>query len=347
MLDNLTLIVLYFLMKKKQNRLIHSRYRKLYLSRLSAFEKKIRQRRIPRVALLDPAHSAWSRLVESRDDQAMITLTGFDFNSFFWLLAKFQPLYDNNSPFLAEDGSIIPIGERGRGRPRIVTAVDCLGLCLAWTRTRGSNMVLQLIFGMTATPVSMYLRFSRRILVGILENEPLAQIKIPDDNTIKGFQQTIRERFPALDGCWCTMDGLKLYIQKSGNNTKQNNFYNGWTHDHYVSAVLVFCPDGSIPIACFNVPGSIHDSCIADWGNIYKKLEGVYKRVEGKCTVDSAFSKKRFPFLLKSGLNFETINHNTETYRDQLILNMQATSMRQCAEWGMRAIQSSFPRLKD
>jgi hypothetical protein len=25
----------------------------------------------------------------------------------------------------------------------------------------------------------------------------------------------------------------------------------------------------------------------------------------------------------------------------------QATSMRQAAEWGMRAIQSSFPRLKD
>ncbi len=28
-------------------------------------------------------------------------------------------------------------------------------------------------------------------------------------------------------------------------------------------------------------------------------------------------------------------------------IQMQATSMRQSAEWGMRAVQSSFPRLKD
>ena len=72
------------------------------------------------------------------------------------------------------------------------------------------------------------------------------------------------------------MDGLKLYLQQAGDSTTQNNFYNGWTHDHYVSAVLVFCPDGTIPIACFNVPGSVHDSTIAEWGNIYGKLENVY-----------------------------------------------------------------------
>ena len=67
-------------------------------------------------------------------------------------------------------------------------------------------------------------------------------------------------------------------------------------HDHYVSAVLVFCLDGTIPIACYNVPGCIHDSTIADWGNIYKKLEGIYNaELQGKCTVDSAFSKKNVP----------------------------------------------------
>jgi hypothetical protein len=29
------------------------------------------------------------------------------------------------------------------------------------------------------------------------------------------------------------------------------------------------------------------------------------------------------------------------------VLQQEATSLRQAAEWGMRAIQSSFPRLKD
>lgn len=36
------------------------------------------------------------------------------------------------------------------------------------------------------------------------------------------------------------MDGLKLYLQKAGDYDTQNNFYNGWTHNHYVSAVFVF-----------------------------------------------------------------------------------------------------------
>ena len=68
------------------------------------------------------------------------------------------------------------------------------------------------------------------------------------------------------------MDGLvKLYLQPLSDCITQNNFYNGWTHDHYVEAVIVFCPDGTIPISCFNVPGSIHDSMIAEMGNVYNK----------------------------------------------------------------------------
>jgi hypothetical protein len=82
------------------------------------------------------------------------------------------------------------------------------------------------------------------------------------------------------------MDGLKLYL---------NHFYNGWKHNHYVGAVIVFCPDGTIPICCFNVPGSVHDSLMAERGSVYDKLERVYARCGGKCTVDSAFSKKIIP----------------------------------------------------
>jgi hypothetical protein len=94
----------------------------------------------------------------------MITLTGFDFITFDWLLEKFKEKYDNYSPFVDPYGRIVPINNLQKGRPRLTTAADCLGLCLAWTRTRGSNMVLQIIFGMTSSPVSIYLRFGRRIL---------------------------------------------------------------------------------------------------------------------------------------------------------------------------------------
>ena len=96
------------------------------------------------------------------------------------------------------------------------------------------------------------------------------------------------------------MDGLKLYLQQSSNDEVQQRFYNGWTHDHYVTSVFCFCPDGTIPIAFFNVPGSVHDSQVADWGDVYLKLEAVYRSMGGKCTVDSAFGQVEREFLIKS-----------------------------------------------
>jgi len=265
-----------------------------------------------------------------------------NFETFDWLLERFRPLYEEYSPFIDPNGKIVRIRFQGRGRKRLIDAQDCLGLVLAWTRTRGSNMVLQMIFGMTGTPVSMYLRYARRLLIRILANEPDSAIRIPSHDTIREYQAAIRAKHEALDGVWCTMDGLKLYLQQSGDSTIQNNFYNGWTHDHYVSAVIVFCPDGTIPIACYNVPGCIHDSTIAEWGNVYKKLETVYNSaVQGKCTVDSAFSKKRSPFLIKS----QQADPDGDDVNAAVI--MQAKSMRQSAEWGMRSLQASFPRLKD
>ena len=76
-------------------------------------------------------------------------------------------------------------------------------------------------------------------------------------------------------------------LEKEGGSAsgfeEQDRYYNGWTHSHYVSAVIVivfcsdgavivFCPDGTIPIVAYNVPGSVHDSMIAEWGGVYEKL---------------------------------------------------------------------------
>ena len=85
------------------------------------------------------------------------------------------------------------------------------------------------------------------------------------------------------------MDGLKLLIEKPSTDVTQSQYYNGWTHGHCVSSVFCFAPDGTIPIAFFNIPGSVHDSQIAEWGNVYVKLERVFEETGGKCTVDSAF----------------------------------------------------------
>jgi hypothetical protein len=160
------------------------------------------------------------------------------------------------------------------------------------------------------------------------------------------FQDIIWQKHPALNGVWCCMDGLKLYLQQVGDANTQNNFYNGWTHNHNLTSVFVFCPDGTISICCYNLPGSIHDSLVAEWGHIYPKLETVFNTVRGRCAVDSAFSFQRYPFLVKSGQRHPATNSYVE-FASEFEINKEATAMRQSAEWGMRAIQSSFPRLKD
>jgi hypothetical protein len=98
---------------------------------------------------------------------------------------------------------------------------------------------------------------------------------------------------------------------------------------------MCFCPDGTIPIVFCNTPGTIHDSQVADYGDIYDKLELVYLQDGAKCTVDSAFGNVSREFLIKSSQEIIHIKDSKERgfARD-------ATSMRQSAEWGMRAFQS-------
>ena len=350
-LDFMLFCFMYRLSQKRKRQLnserrCHSRYRKSFYKQLSEYERRIRRRYIPRPSLQVPLASAWRRLYDAKQDQALITLTGVDFDTFDWLVARFNRYYDSHSPFVdSEYGLIVPMA-RHKGRPRHCSGTAILGLCLAWTRTRGSCMVLQMIFGMTANSVSMYLRFGRRILIAVLNKEPDARIQVPDAETIRHYQRLVTNRHPILDGVWCTMDGLKLKLQRAPKVDVENNFFNGWKHDHYVGAVIVFCPDGTIPIVCFNVPGSVHDSLIADWGSVYDKLEDVWERCGGKCTVDSAFSARRNEYLIRSA---QTVIEG-DTRREfafNLELNREATSMRQSAEWGMRAFQASFPRLQD
>ena len=121
----------------------------------------------------------------------------------------------------------------------------------------------------------------------------------------------------------------------------QNRFYNGWTCDHYIGPVLMFCPDNTIPICCYNVPGTVHDSNIALMGDIYKKLEAVYNLMEAKGTVDSAFACNTYPFLIKS------CKPTLDMTIEGMEIAKDATSMRQSSEWSIRAFQSSFPRIKN
>jgi hypothetical protein len=194
----------------------HSRYRKEFLKNLTEEERRLCSRKIPRASLLSLAKSPWRNLLALQVDQALITMTDFDGVSFASLLQKFAPLFDNYTPFDTSHIKLKPDPSKG-GRPRKVRLEDCLGLVLVWTRTRGPITVLQLIFGMTSSNLCMHLRFRCHIIVEALKNDSLAKICIPSAEDIAVYKQAISTVYPLLSNVWCTIDGLKLYLQQSGN----------------------------------------------------------------------------------------------------------------------------------
>lgn len=85
-----------------------------------------RDRRIPRCALLMPNQPPWERLYQSGNDQAMITVTGYDHSSFPGLLRLFEPYFNNFTPWTGnKDGNTYAelkhaSNRRTTGRPRLV-----------------------------------------------------------------------------------------------------------------------------------------------------------------------------------------------------------------------------------
>ncbi len=58
--------------------------------------------------------------------------------------------------------------QKNKGRKQLVRPEDCSGLVLAWTRTRGSLLALQLIFTMTYSILDDYILFGKHIIVMML-----------------------------------------------------------------------------------------------------------------------------------------------------------------------------------
>ena len=85
-------LLLALLLKRKQR----------FRSKLDEDGRKRRDRNIPRAALNSPQTSAWQTLYNSGDDGALITVTGFDHNTFKDLLQTFSPLFYGHTPWIGK-----------------------------------------------------------------------------------------------------------------------------------------------------------------------------------------------------------------------------------------------------
>ena len=159
------------------------------------------------------------------------------------------------------------------GHWHLLDAEGCLGLVLCRSHTHRAEWCLAVAFGLTGTHVSVYLRFSMQILEAILKVDLKSEVCMPDAAEIALFKEAITAKHSLLVDCYCMVDGLKLYLQQSGDSVIQSCFYNGWKHDHYVTNIFAFAPNGSIITCTLNAPGTWHDSTLAHWGSMYSKLQ--------------------------------------------------------------------------
>jgi len=120
---------------------------------------------------------------------------------------------------------------------------------------------LSLLFGITSTVLSLYLKFGRRLLLKILKSEPGAKVQMPSLEEIDFFKSLIHEMYPNLPDVCCVMDGVNCCWKSYHIH---ECFYNGWQHDHYVSNIFVFVPNGLIIACAINNPGCMHDSLCAE-----------------------------------------------------------------------------------
>ncbi len=111
-------------------------------------------KKIPAV-LLPLALSLWQKILASQNDQAYIAMMGSNCKSFDRIFEEFGPMFLSHTSFDASE--MIFRFEYVCGHWRTVQPVDCLGLVLVWMQTRGALNVLQLVFGLTYSNLSVYL----------------------------------------------------------------------------------------------------------------------------------------------------------------------------------------------
>lgn len=332
--------------EEDEARVERNRRRRERWASLTDREKDERIRSIPRRSLHMPRDSAWNIAYQSRSDRALITLTGLNVRSFEKLHSLFAPLFHRHTPH-TDNGSIgtLNVQER-RGRPRIVTSHACLGLVLMWTRTTCQYWVLSGTFGLVGTACGHWLRFGKRILLNALFGLEECKIRLPNLEKVEQYKNAIQRRHPNLKDAAYVGDGLKILLQKAGDEQTQEAFYNGWKSGHFITNLFVFAPDGTIIMAVLNCPGSMHDSELAALGSpsVYRQIDDLYDEFGTKCVMDSAFAAATRPSIIKSKKR-ETIASMAQSTAEYNEL-VEALSLRQSAEWGMRALQGAFGRLK-
>ena len=94
-------------------------------------------------------------------------------------------------------------------------------------------------FGLTSSPMYKWLKYSRCVLLYVLQHHPFARISLPTEEEVNLYILAIGKIYKALanERVWAAADGLKTPLQKSVDWAIQNRYYNGWQGSTYVNSV--------------------------------------------------------------------------------------------------------------
>ncbi|TDL21495.1 hypothetical protein BD410DRAFT_749630 [Rickenella mellea] len=300
----------------------------------------VRSQLLPKPRINTP----WTRLYDSRNDRAYITTMGFSVEAFDLILRSGFSESWNSIPIPRDD-----VGRNSEPRPerRSLDAAGALGLVLHFLSSTMHEVSLQQIFALIPTTVSRYNNFSLSILLKTLRGLPEAAITWPAEEVkFQYLTELVVARHSLLRGAFGSIDGLNLLVQTSDDIEIENATYNGWLKEHFVSSVIVFSSQGAIISCNINAPGSWHDSRVAQ--PIYLKL--LRSTPDDYFLVaDTAFPRgtDRIHGKIKAPMKAGQLLPADAAERDaRMRYDRQLLSYRQTAEWGMRAIQGSFGRLR-
>ena len=303
----------------------------------------------------------WRALNSSKNDRAFITTMGFNVATFDLILSSGFEERWNSMPIPRADA---PSTAAPRLSRRSLDARGALGLILHHLNSTMHDVSLCETFALIPSTVTRYIQFSLQILLITLREMHITLVEWPQGDEFQEHNARICVRHPLLTGAFGSMDGLNLPVQQSREQEIENATFNGWLQGHFISSVFAFDSRGMLIhinqsqsniivtyigdiIACnLNCPGSWHDSRVAK--PIFERLRtttppGYY------LVTDTAFPRGTDQILgkikapMKSGTR---LPRDSDEREEAMRFDRQLLSYRQTAEWGMRAIQGSFGRLR-
>ena len=177
---------------------------KSFAMRRHRIETKVRHQ-FTRAELPAPDKSSWKYVVSAGLDSGYLEMTALTVGSF-------RKLHDEFAPRMTAHWDSNRVNEGGprvsqRGRPRLCSTWDNLGLVLCYFHQMDLQGSLGQKFGFTPTATNRYLNAGREVLLQTLRHIPDATIKWPRRHEMERHARRISRAQPHLTGCFC-QDGL-------------------------------------------------------------------------------------------------------------------------------------------